>query len=212
MTTQEMVDLAAYNLKHGESRENVAEYLATQGLTAEEVEGIFAKIPKEKSFWQDTPFYPYFAEWDAKTAQLPPRVILGIGAGLILLVIVMGFLMYFLYRPGAGGSGDARDLERETHYTILKEALSRYHNEHGMYPAALEELAPGYINIVPHDPGSKELYGYGISAGGGKYSLCIHFEKRAPLGECLNTEALSAEELGLPTGVPEPEQAGGLGF
>ncbi len=45
-------------------------------------------------------------------------------------------------------------------------ALERYHLAHGDYPAALDELAPAYIDDVPHDVINGESYRYRLRPDG----------------------------------------------
>ncbi len=188
MPSQVLVDAVANQLSQGESPEDIKDFLLSEGWQEDAIDEVIARIPKPMSFWQQLPFYPRFAELDAKTAQLPPKVIFGISAFLIVLVIAIASLLYLFIDPFAM-QGDVRDRDREAIHSQLLIALKRYYDKNNRYPGSLSELVPNYINYVPMDPKTNSPYDYGTTHDGGIYNLCIYFETRSPSEGCIKSGA-----------------------
>lgn len=187
MPSQELIDAVNYHLSQGRTREEITDLLVSAGMGEEAVNEIFDNLPKPQSFWQQLPTYPYFKEWDEKTANLPPKIVLSISGLLVGLVLVISLIVYLSMNPSAR-KGDSRDQERDTVYLQLKIALSRYFENYNRYPSRLSELMPSYIYYVPLDPSTKKPYDYIVSDDGSKYNFCILYETKSPTSGCVDPD------------------------
>lgn len=187
MVSQDLLNVVQYHYSQGENPDKIFDILVSEGWQQEAVEEALDTLPKPPSFWQQLPTYPYFQALDARTANLPPRIIISVSVGLIILVIVIGIIISNLVGPGIY-TGDSRDQEREDVYAKLKIALERYHDKYYRYPDSINELLPNYINYIPLDPKSNKPYGYTVQEGGKSYLLCIIYETKSQSEGCVNYE------------------------
>lgn len=194
MPNQDLIEIIKYHLSQGESRKQVEELLVSEGWRDDAVNEVFESLPKPPSFWQQLPIYPYFEKLDAKTAQLPAKVVLIISGILIALVLVIGFILYFSIDPITMRGSD-RDIERAKIHTQLQAAIKRFYEVNRKYPVSLSDLVPNYIYFVPVDPKTKKAYDYAASTDGSKYSLCVLYETKSPSDGCVNTEILNVAPI-----------------
>ncbi len=86
---------------------------------------------------------------------------------LLLVIVIVSMLAFVLYPRLVAGPINARDADRKQDLSKIKNALERYYQENGSYPAQLVSLVEGatpYIKPpLPTDPKSKTQYRYSTS-------------------------------------------------
>lgn len=194
MPAQELVDAVNILLEQGNEKQDIKDYLVSQGWQEEAVDEVLGNIKKEPSFWEQLPTYPYFQKWDERTANLPPKVIWMICGVLMLNVILIGFIIYFYMNPYVIG-GDNRDREREIIYNQLQTAIKSFYDYRGRYPISLKELVPDFIKFIPLDPKTKKPYDYNARNYGEAYSLCIIYETKSVTDGCVNSVIFDTDKI-----------------
>src|SRR5476651_1699517 len=117
MASQDLINAISSRVSAGESKEKIKEFLLSEGWQEQAIDGAFVELePATPSFWHQLPIYQYFLALDAKTAQLPPKIIWSISAFLVALVIAIMFIVYISMNQFSF-SGSARDQERDSIYS-----------------------------------------------------------------------------------------------
>ncbi len=83
---------------------------------------------------------------------------------LLLVIVVVSLLAFVLYPRLVAGPINARDADRKQDLARIQNALERYYQENGSYPASLNTLVEGatpYLKPpLPTDPKTKVIYTY----------------------------------------------------
>lgn len=83
---------------------------------------------------------------------------------LLLVIVVVSLLAFVLYPRLVAGPINARDADRKQDLARIQNALERYYQENGNYPASLTTLVEGatpYLKPpLPTDPKTKVIYTY----------------------------------------------------
>lgn len=86
---------------------------------------------------------------------------------LLLVIVVVSLLAFVLYPRLVAGPINARDADRKQDVAKVQNALERYYQENGSYPANLNTLVEGatpYLKpSLPTDPKTKVVYRYSPS-------------------------------------------------
>ena len=204
MASQDLLNAIAAHAQEGADQEEIKDLLVSEGWQAEAIDAAFEELAKNTpSIWQQLPTYPYFQALDAKTANLPPKVVWGISGLLVVLVILTAVIIYFSMNPFMLGGSD-RDKVRVAVSSQLNTAINNYHAAYLKFPESLAALVPNYIKFVPLDPKTNNPYDYIVSEDKSSYSLCILYETKSVSEGCLNTEVINAERFGIPVPTSAP--------
>lgn len=83
---------------------------------------------------------------------------------LLLVIVVVSLLAFVLYPRLVAGPINARDADRKQDLARVQNALERFYQENGSYPATLDSLVEGatpYLKPpLPTDPKTKAAYAY----------------------------------------------------
>lgn len=83
---------------------------------------------------------------------------------LLLVIVVVSLLAFVLYPRLVAGPVNARDADRKQDISRIKNALERYYQENGSYPANLAVIVEGATPFLkpplPTDPRTKQPYVY----------------------------------------------------
>ncbi len=86
---------------------------------------------------------------------------------LLLVIVVVSLLAFVLYPRLVAGPINARDADRKQDIARVQNALERFYQENGNYPASLDALVEGatpYLKPpLPTDPKTKVAYRYSPS-------------------------------------------------
>ncbi len=100
-----------------------------------------------------------------------------VGGGILVVIVVIAFLLF------SGGSSAPRDSQRLKEVEYIGDALTKYYQAKGTYPAALKELIPTYAPKIPSGfskpDGACKIGGYQYK----KYVSINTFELLFCLGE-----------------------------
>lgn len=206
MPAQELEDAVKILLNQEAKPEDIKLYLVEQGWQEQAVDEVLGKTQKQPSFWQMLPTYKYYKELDARTANLPPKKVLAISAGLTVLVLAMIFSNYIFMNLFSFQDANTRDKERDIVYQQLETALINYYRQNRSFPQNLNALVPDYITLIPVDPKTKVSYGYTLKPDGSSFSICVYYETKPASPGCLNTNMINPKDLGIPEEYYREEQ------
>lgn len=102
---------------------------------------------------------------------------------LVLLAMGVAFTAMKLSGSSIFDSPEARDAQRRADLTDIKLSAALYFDIHNVFPASLEVLVPDYLEALPLDPATNELYAYVAYSDGIDYELCATLEDTEFSGE-----------------------------
>ncbi len=102
--------------------------------------------------------------------------------GVIVIVVlgglaILGFMASILLLSLNSARIKARDVQRYADARLIESTLTTYQNDHNIYPRALNELVPSYIDHLPTAPVPGQPYEYQVENSGSDYRLCVTYEK-----------------------------------
>lgn len=127
-------------------------------------------------------FYPYLVFKNLVAIKGPPQLtesvsklnkymIIGV-VGMFLLVLLPVTLLSL-----GSARVKARDVQRYAEARVIESNLMAYQESHNAYPSSLQQLIPGYLQSLPVDPTTGQLYEYKTENSGKDYQLCVTYEK-----------------------------------
>lgn len=90
---------------------------------------------------------------------------------LLVVIAIIGILSSVVLVSLNSSRAKARDAKRVADVGQLQTALALYLDDNGTYPAALSDLSPTYMSVIPVDPSDASSYSY--SASGDSTDYCL---------------------------------------
>ena len=195
MVNDQLVALIREKFQKGERADEIKASLVDQGWDMADVDLAISQIQHEalKQMPGISHIISNFEYWEKKTANASPRMIAIVLAGCVALVMVISLFLYISLDP-LGTKSAARDIQRETDFIKVNNAVTSYFRAKGMYPTNLNALLPTYLQSVPLDPKTGAPYSYKTIGGTANYELCVSFETKG--GQCVS--AAPATENAIP--------------
>lgn len=75
------------------------------------------------------------------------------------VIALLAVLLLYAFQPQTQVTR-SQDAKRKADLSKLTNILEDYYNDHNCYPTTLNDLVPDYINPLPRDPETGELYEY----------------------------------------------------
>jgi len=110
---------------------------------------------------------------------------------LLVVLAIVGLLSSISITSLVNARIEARDSKRIIEVADVSRALSRYANDHAIYPPTLETLvAQAYLSNVPEDPRLKEPFVYKVTRDGSRYYLGVNLESSKAPALLADTDAV----------------------
>lgn len=101
---------------------------------------------------------------------------------LLVVISIIGVLIGLALVAFGPTRKSSRDAKRRVDIESLRSALEIYRSNNGAYPALLTDLqSGGYIDAVPPDPLTSNLYGYARTGCSGSPTVCTGYKLCASL-------------------------------
>lgn len=186
MDNSELVEIIRLRYQEGQRRSEIRAALLEEGYEETEIDGAIAHIQYEaiKQLPVLSRVYQVFEKLDNKTAHSSPKLvaIVLLSCFGVLLLLFGGF--YYILDP-LGIRTIERDKIREADVIRVRTAIDKYYTDKNLYPASLQGLLPNYLQAIPLDPKTGEMYEYTTYDVNKIYKLCISFEVQ-PV-ECISS-------------------------
>ena len=106
---------------------------------------------------------------------------------LLVVIAIIGILATIVLVSLNTARGKARDTQRIATVREIQLAMEMYYDSvtPNTYPATIAALTPTYLPAEPKDPTTAVSYGYGLCAGGQKYTVAADLENN---NGALNTD------------------------
>lgn len=203
MIIHELIEQIQERFRNGQRRAEIKEDLMNQGYDEDDIDETISKIQKDalKQLPGIAWVYQKIEHFESKpNAGSPKTTALLMVACFIFLIILAGAL-YFIIDPFGTAPG-GRDTKRQSDAIIIQNGLSQYFQKNNHYPDMLDEMVPGTLTLIPHDPKTGKEYSYQPLDNNQNFKLCIDYEEQEQ--QCLNAAPEVSTIPVVPTDTPVP--------
>jgi hypothetical protein len=203
MVINELTEEIQERFRNGQRRNEIKEDLMNQGYDEDDIEDTIAKIQRDviKQLPGISWIYHRIEHFESKpNAGSPKTTALLMIACIAFLIILAGALYFFLDPLGTRTGG--RDTKRQSDAIIIQNGLAQYFQKNNRYPDKLDDMVPGSLSDIPHDPQTGQEYSYQPLDNNQNFKLCISFELQQQ--QCINAAPDVSTIPVVPTDTPIP--------
>lgn len=203
MVIEELDSDIQERFRQGQRRQEIKEDLMDQGYDEGDIEDTIAKI--QRDVFKQLPgiswIYRHVEHLESKPNAASPKTTVLLMVACIAFLLLLAGTIYFITDPLGTRTG-GRDIKRQSDATILENGLSQYFQKNNRFPDKLDEMVPGSLSDIPHDPQTGQEYSYQPLDNNQNYKLCIAFEQQQQ--QCVNAAPDVSGIPVVPTDTPIP--------
>jgi hypothetical protein len=203
MVINELIEEIQERFRTGQRRNEIKEDLIELGYEEDDIEDTIAKIQRDaiKQLPGISWIYQRIEHFESKpNAASPQTTVLLMIACFAFLVVLAGAFYFFIDPLGTRTGG--RDVKRQSDAIIIQNGLGQYFQKNDRYPETLDDMVPGSLSDVPHDPQTGKEYSYQPLDNNRNFKLCIDFEQQQQ--ECVGATSDESTIPTVPTDTPIP--------
>jgi hypothetical protein len=203
MVINELIVEIRERFRKGQRRNEIKEDLIEQGYDEDDIDETIAKIQRDalKQLPGISWIYQQIEHFESKPNAASPQMTVLLMVICVVLLIILASALYFILDPLGENSG-GRDTKRQSDAIIIQNGLSQYFQKNNRYPDTLDEMVPGSLSDVPHDPQSGHEYTYQPLDNNQNFNLCIAYEQQRQV--CFNATSDVSPIPVVPTDTPIP--------